>query len=880
MSGLTRFFTRLRNVMTGRRDQDRLREELEAHLRAQTEDNVRAGMMPEEARRQAALKLGSVESARQDYRAETGLPFLEDLLMDVRYALRVLRKSPAFTLVAVVTLTLGIGANVVVFGVLNAVLLRPLEVRDPENLYQLRPQPWTSFKLTTTSYPAFEDFQRRNSTFGDMAACWGYWQATLHWGRGVTKVHGHAVTGNYFDMLGVQPEVGRFFRATDESGTNSAPYLVLSHGLWRRAFGADPGMVGTAVRLDDEFFTVVAVAPAQFHGTEKSVWPDFWIPLVNRGNVLHRRDRPAVTVLGRLKPGVTPEQATDNLNAIVTQLAKEHPDTDTAQPVKLVRPGLFADIGDIVRGFLHGVTALALLVLVAACANLASLFAARAADRSRELALRMGLGASRGRLVRQLMTEALVVSMLGGAAGLLTASLLLRALDQWQSPYGRVAVDVDARVYLAALAFSLVSALLFGMMPARQVWQSHPLQAMKGAAAERAPLHRCTLRDLLLGAQIAICMLLVTASLVAVRGMVRMLHPSLLGFEAQGAMLAGLDLSLGGAGGDVPLETKKAVIEAVQGAPGVTAAGAANRVPLSGGGLRGVPVYRPGTTELTLDNSVMAPYVFTISPGYLEAAGTWRLGGRDVSWQDTTGTQPVAIVNQSFAGRMWGDTPAIGQRFMVRRDQLIEVVGVVEDGKYHSFQEPPHPVVYLSWSQNGPSSVTLVVRSPRTVNEMAATLERTLKGLVPNAEINVQRWHDSLGGMLFPARAATLSLGVMGLFAAMLAVTGIFGIAAYNVSRRMKELGIRVALGARTKDVMAAAVGRPIVLLGLGSIVGLLSGVFAGRFLGQIVYQANPMDPAVLGGAVLMMALLGIAASAIPALRALAVDPSRLMREE
>jgi predicted permease len=876
--GLTRFFTRLRNVATGRLGRDRLREEWEGHLAAQTEDNLRAGMTPDEARRQAALKLGSPEAARQDYQAEAGLPFLQDLLMDVRYALRVLRTSPAFTLVAVVTLTLGIGANVVVFGVLNAALLRPLEVRDPDNLYQLRPRPWTSFKLLTTSYPAFEDFRRRNRTFSDLVASYGYWQGTLHSGGTATKVQGHAVTGNYFDMLGVQPERGRFFRATDAPATGSASHLVLSHGLWRRLFGADPDIVGKTVRLDGDSFTVVAVAPATFHGTEKSVWPDFWIPLVNRGEILHRRDRQAVTVLGRLKPGVTPEQATDDLNAIVTHLAQEYPDTDSAQPLKLVRPGLFADIGDVVRGFLRGVTGLALLVLVAACANLASLSSARAADRSRELAVRMGLGASRWRLVRQSMTEALVVSVLGGTAGLLTASVLLRALDQWSSPYGRMAVDVDARVYLAALTFTLVSALLFGLMPARQVWQSRPLQAMKGAAA---PLHRRALRDLLLGAQVAICMVMVVASLVAVRGLARMLRPALLGFEPRGAMVVAVEVGPGERGG-VPLETGKALIQAVRDTPGVTAVGGASRVPLSGGGLRGVPVYRPGTAELTIDSSVTAPYVFTVSPGYLEAAGTRRLGGRDVSWQDTTGTSPVAIVNQSFARKMWGDTPAIGQRFIVRREESIEVevVGVVEDGRYHSIQEPPRPVIFLPWSQDRPSGVTLVVRSPRTVSEMAPTLERTLKGLLPNAEISVRHWHESLEGILFPARAATVSLGVMGLFAAMLAVTGIFGTAAYDVSRRMKELGIRVALGARPKEVVAAAVGRPIVLLGVGSLVGLLSGVAASRLLGQIVYRADPMDWVVLGGAVSTMALLGGAASAIPALRALAVDPSRLMRED
>jgi predicted permease len=851
---------------------------MESHLVAQTEENIRAGMTPEEARRQAGVKFGAVEAVRQDDHAETGQPLFEDLLMDIRYALRVLWKSPAFTLVALVTLMLAIGANVVVFGVLNAVLLRPLAVSDPQNLYQLRLKPWTSFKLVTTSYPAFEDFRQRNSTFSEMAAFNGYARARLGWRNAVRGVSGYLVSGNYFELLGVQPEVGRFFQATDEHGPSSAPYVVLSHSLWRSAFNADPGVVGTTVRLDKDPFTVVGVAPAQFHGTEKFVWPEYWIPIVNLGEEqLHRRDLLSVTVLGRLKPGVTPQQATENLNAIAAQMAKEYPETDSGLPLRLVRPGLFADNGDVIRGFLHGVTGLALLVLVAACANLASLFAARAADRSRELALRVALGASRWRLVRQLMTEAMVVSILGGAAGLVTASLLLRALNRWQSPYGQAAVSVDARVYLAAVTFSLVSALLFGMIPARQVWQTSPLQGMKGGAAEPMPLHRFALRDLLLGAQIAICMLLVTASLVAVRGMVRMLHAPL-GIQPQGVMLAEMDLSLVEPGGDVPLERKKAMIEAVRNIPGVATAGTVNRLPLRGG-LRGVPVFPPGTTEFTLDNSVLAPYVFTVSPGYLEAAGTRLRRGRDFSWQDTTRTPYVAIVNQTFARKMWGDTPAIGQRFILR-GHLTEVVGVAEDGKYHNMQESPQPAVYVSLSQNEEGNVIFVARSRRAMNEIAATLERTLSGLEPNAEIKVQSWPVALGGMFFPARAATLSLGVMGLLAAMLAVTGIFGIAAYNVSHRMKELGIRVALGARTKYVMSAAVGRPIVLLGVGSLVGLLLGVFASRLLGQIVYQANPMDPVVLGGAVLTMALLGVAASAIPALRALAVDPSRLMREE
>jgi predicted permease len=805
---------------------------------------------------------------------------MKDLLLDIRYAVRVLWKSPAFTLVALLTLMLGIGANILVFGVVNAVLLHPLGVSDPQNLYQLRLKPWTSFKLLTTSYPAYEDLRRRNTTFSGMAGFDGFAEATLGWGNTVKNVTGYAVTGNYFDLLGVQPEIGRFIHEADERGPNSAPYIVLSNKLWRSVFNADPSAVGATVRLDKDPYTVIGVAPAQFHGTEKFDRPDYWIPFVNWDQqFLQNRTSMTLTVIGRLKPGVTPQEGAENLSAIAAQLAKEYPQTDTGMPLRLVRPGLFADDGDVIRGFLYSVTGLALLVLVAACANLASLFAARASDRSRELALRVALGASRWRLVRQLMTEAMVVSLIGGTAGLVTASLLLGVLNRWDSPYGHLAVSVDARVYFVALILTLVSALLFGLIPTRQALQSSPLQGMKSGPVDSMPPHRFVSRDLLLGAQIAICMLLVTASLVAVRGMLRMLHAPL-GFQPQGAMLAETDLSLVEPGGDVPIEKKKAMIEALRNIPGVTAAGTVNRVPFNGG-LRGVPIFQPGTTEFTLNNSVLAPYVFTISPGYLEAAGTRLLGGRDFSWQDTTPTPYVAIVNETFARKMWGDTSAIGQRFIVR-GHLTEVVGVVEDGKYHNMQESQQPVAYLSLSQNEQNRMIFVARSQRAQNEMAAILERTLNGLEPDARIKVQSWLEVLGGVnaLFPARAATIALCVMGLLASMLAVTGIFGMAAYNVSCRMKELGIRVALGARTKHVMSTAVGRPIALLVVGSSLGLLLSVLASRLLGHIVYQANPRDPMVMVGAVLTMTLIGIAASAIPALRALAVDPSKLLREE
>jgi len=800
---------------------------------------------------------------------------------DVMYALRQLRRSPAFALTAVVTLALGIGANIVVFSVLNAVLLHPLEVRDPQSLYQLRHKAWATGRLLTTSYPALEDYRRRNTTFSDLVGIDAYSHAVLTWRNAPYNLSGDEVTGNYFDLLGVTPEAGRFFHEAEEHGQNSAPYVVLSDAIWRRAFGADPSIVGATVDLNKHPFTVVGVAAPQFHGTERFAWPDYWVPMVNQEQVdgsSGEQDRTsvAVTVIGRLKPGVTQQQATDDLNAISTELAKEYPQSDDGQPLRLIHPGLIGDTGDVIREFLWSVNALALLVLLAACANLATLFAARAADRGRELAVRVALGSTRGRLARQLLTEALLVSLLGGAAGLGFAELLLRALNRLpQAAESHLAASVDARVFATSLALTLMSAMLFGMLPARQAWQSSPLQAMK-SGAEQLHLRRFALRDVLLGLQIAICTLLVTASLVSVRGMQRMLNAPL-GFQPKNAML--VDMGLGEwQTNDALVAEQKSLIEAARNTPGVTAVGTVNKT-LMRGGLRGTPIFQPGTTDFKVKNAVLAPYLFSISPGYLQAAQTHLLSGRDVTWDDTATTPSVALVNETFARKMWGSAPAIGQHFVVS-GRLTEVVGVAEDGKYHDLEESPYPVAYLPVAQAEDDETIFIVRSPRSASEMTAALRHTLGAAAPNATMGMQSWSDVIEGELLPAKAATVALSAMGLMAAMLAVTGIFGMAAYSVSRRMKELGIRVALGAGRARVMQSAVGRPLALLLCGLAVGLTLAVLAKPLMGRIVYQAEPRDPLVLGGVLVTMMVIGMAASWIPARRALQVDPSHLMRED
>jgi predicted permease len=796
---------------------------------------------------------------------------------DLRYALRGLRKSPSFMVVATLTLMMGIGANVVVFAVLNAIVLRPLGVSDPDSFYQLRHKPWMKGRLLTTSYPAFEDFRGRNSTFSGMAAINAYSSGRLSWGAAKVRAHGEEVSGNYFDLLGVLPQVGRVFHGADEHGQGSAPYIVLSDNFWRSAFQADAGVVGTKVLLNKDPFVVIGVAAAPFHGTERFAWPDYWIPIVNGdAGFLQSRNAVAVTVVGRLKAGTTAEQATENLNVISAELTREYPKTDDGLALRLIHPGLFGDDGEVIRGFLYGVAVLAGMVLTAACANLASLFAARAADRSKELALRVALGASRRQLVRQLLTEAVVVSFIGGAVGLAGARILLGVLNRWpQAAEAHLAASLDARVYWEGLVLTLGCSLLFGMVPARRAWVSSPLQMMKNGVGNGRQPGRFAARDLLLGAQIAICTLLVTASFVAVRGLARTLRVPL-GIQPQGAILVDLGLGETDHAGDLAVE--KALVEAGRNIAAVTAAGMVNRTPMTGG-IRGVPIYRPGTTEFTLKNYASTPYVFSMSPGYLEAAGTRRLGGRDVSWQDSAKTPYVAVANETFVRKMWGRTTAIGQWFILY-GHLTEIVGVVEDGKYHDLTETPQAALYVPLSQIDQGGTVLTVRARRGVREMTPVLRRTLSALEPDMPISIQSWTDSLDDELLPARAATVALGVMGVLATMLAATGIFGMAAYSVSKRIKELGIRAALGAGKRQVISAAVGRPIVLLGVGSGVGLVAGVLTSRLLGQIVYQANPSEPAVSGGAVVTMAVLGMAASAFPAMRAARVDPARLMREE
>ena len=861
-----------------------MEEELRSHIQHRADDLERSGLARAQAERRARIEFGGQERFKEEVREEFGAHFIDVLIQDTRFSLRVLRKSPGFTSIAVATLALAIGANAVVFGVLNGLILRPLNVPNAESLYGIE---HGNEHNMWESYPDYVDLRDRNRSFDGLAA-FNIDQVGLDSGDNPSRAWIDTVTGNYFDVLGIQPYLGRFFHTEDEHGPNSAPYIVLAHDYWHTHFQDDRGVVGRTVRVNKHPFTIIGVAPPGFHGTLLPAVPDFFVPIVNQQqvegqNTLNvRRTHSLFMTIGHLKAGVTPAQAQADLNSIGAYLEKTYPLDHGSTTFVLARPSLYGNLlGGPMRAFMAGLMLLAGLILLAACANLGSLFAARASDRSREVALRLALGASRNRILRQLLTEAMLISLAGGALGLWGSVALLQGLSVWHPipkyPMG-VPVSPDANVYLIALVLALVSGLLFGIVPVRQVLRANPYQIVK-AGPSGAVGRRITLRDLLLVVQITICGVLVTSSMVAVRGLMRSMHSNF-GFDPQNAMLITTDLNMSGYTGDQVPTTQKGMIDVVGMIPGVKSVGYIGRAPLGGGGFASI-IFTDQMTDLRPSNAVATAERFHISPEFLHAAGTILLAGRDFSWHDDKESPRVALVNREFAGKIFGSTMnAVGGHFKLRDGTRIQVVGVVEDGKYQSLTEDPQPALFVPVLQMPMSETCLVVRSTRDPQQLATAIQSAIRGLDPGLPIFIEPWNQQLNLALFPSRVATVSLGVLGMMGAMLSITGIFGMAAYSVSRRLKELGIRVAIGAQPKEILQAALGRAIKLLAIGSGAGLILGMLATRVLASIVYQATPRDPLVLGGVVVAMLLLGLLATWIPAQRALAVDPLTLLREE
>ncbi len=804
------------------------------------------------------------------------------MLVDLKIAYRRLLKSPGFAITAILTLALGIGANAVVFSVLNALVLHTLNVPDAKNFYSIE-----EMEQSLNSYADYQDVRDRNRSFDGVLA-FNFAAAGLATGGDPSQIWLYETSGNYFDTLGLHPYLGRFFHSSDEHGPNSSPYIVLSYAYWRDHFAGDPAVVGRTVQLNRHPFTVLGVAGPQFRGTESFFAPALWVPIVDQEQIegysnLNVRTARSLWLVGRLKPGVTAALATADLNSIATFLSKTYPQHDDGLNYSLSRPGLLGNLlGRPVRAFVAGLMLLAGLILLAACANLGSLFAARAADRSREFALRLALGSTRRHILRQLLSEAILVALIGGVVGIAGSVVLLRGLTAWQ-PISTIPINLpvhpDALTYAVALLLAVGSGLVFGLVPVRQVLNADPWQVVKTGSTAGTSGRWFGTRDVLLVVQIALCAVLVTASLVAVRGLVRSLH-STFGFQPQNAFVVSTDLNMAGYHGDQVPVMQRRMLDEVANIPGVSSTGLIDYLPLALGWDEN-EVFASTTTDLRASNKVAEAITYSISPAYFEAAGTTLLAGRTITWHDDKNAPKVAMVNREFAREVFGSiTRAVGGSFKTSDGQRFEVVGVVEDGKYESLTEDAWPAYFKPILQSPATATWLVVRSNGDSQQLAAQLHKALRGLDPGLPLTIMTWQKQLDSALFAARMATIALGVLGILGAMLAVTGIFGMASYSVSNRLRELGIRVALGARRQEVLQAALGRTFRLLASGAVAGLLLGMAATRVLSYIVYQASPRDPAVLAGVVFTMLLLGLLAAYAPARRALTIDPVILLRDQ
>jgi predicted permease len=817
---------------------------------------------------------------------------MTNLLQDLRLAIRQLRRSPGFVFAAVLILALGIAANVIVFGVLQGLILQPLDVPHPERVKQLGR---TNLAYPMFSFPEMRDIRDNNTAFSAVGACtiWSFGLET----NGVSRpIVGYEVSGQYFEVAAIKPLLGRLLDRTDDDHPGASDAAVLSWPAWKGYFGADPNIVGKKVRLNKHPYTIVGVTPEGFYGTEKFLQPDIFVPLTNEAslegvNWLEQRGDLRCSLVVRFKDGVTIAQVEAQLKTIADRMKEQHPKDEEGLGLELVNPGFMGELlGSPLRGFLLGVLGLAGIVLLAACANLGGLFAARTLDRTREVAIRISIGSSRWRILRQVLVEAFLISMLGGICACGLSWIALTGLANWNPPGEfpfRLVVLPQPSLLVVALLISILAALLFGLVPLRQVFNTDPNEALKSSSNQSSPGDRWSFRDVLLASQIAFCCLILTAAFVSLRGLNRAMTMDI-GFNPKNTVRTNFDLDNAGYFANDADHFQRQLLERVSQLPGVKAAGYTDRTPLS---LRisATDVFSENVSDLRPSKVAFHSYFYSISPGYFAASGIPLLGGRDVSFSDSAKGTHVAVVNREFARELFhSDRPddAIGRYFKNEDGGLVQIVGVVVNQKYLTLSEDSEPCIYFPIFQRPETSTVLVVRTGQdptgTVgDEMAATIRKLIRELDPAIPIRESgAWTSQLGLAIFPAQTATIALSLFGGFGILLSIAGTFGVASYTVSKRLRELSIRVALGAQGKEVISAALGRMLALLGCGSVAGLLLGVATSRILSTVVYQASAQDPFVLGAVALTILLTGGLSVAGPVRRALHADPALLLRDQ
>jgi predicted permease len=818
---------------------------------------------------------------------------MHTILQDLRYTLRTMRRSPGFTAVAILTLALGIGANTTIFSWMQGFVARPLPlVRAPERLVALETRAPGGVGWSV-SYPNYADWREQARTVDGIIAT-SMMQFSLRaagegGGEGTAQsAWGLFVSANYFDVLGIRPLLGRGFLPAEDSVPRGAPVTVLSYGLWQRQFGGDPGIVGKEVLVNNQPFTVVGVAPRSFGGTWVGLNFDLYVPVMMQpalspgAGLIERRGTYWLQGYARLKPGATVAQARTELNAIQERIGEVH--AAARGTGVIVTPFDRQGAQEWLRPVFIALLAVTGLVLLIACANIANLLLARAAGRRREVGIRLALGASRGRLISQLLTESLFLATLGGGAGVLLsvwARPWLGALiptTQYPVDAALYSGSLDARVLSFTAAATVLAALAFGLAPALRASRPELVPALKDGGGDRG-VARTRLGGGLVVAQVALTLVALVSSGLFLRTMHAMREADVGFRDPEQVLLVSTNLHLAGHKRATGEPFMDRLLERARALPGVSAAGLAMSVPLGFGGGSGSTVKIEGYTPQRDEN--MSVSYNSVSPDYFRTMGITLVRGREFGDDDRAGSLPVAIVNESFAERYWPGEDPIGKRFDPTTGQWLTVVGVAKDGKYEQLDDPPQPFMYFPLAQWYSADITLHLRATGDPNALVSTVRKSFEALDPGLPfLQPRTLEEHMGAAMLAQRLGALLLSVLGAIALALAVIGLYGVISYGVSQRTRELGIRVALGAGRGEVLRLIIREGMGLAALGVAIGIVGAFAGGRLLASQLYGVSPADPLTYAAIALLLAGVALVASYIPARRAARIDPMLALRGE
>jgi predicted permease len=827
---------------------------------------------------------------------------MENLWKDVRYGARMLTKNPAFTAVAVLSLALGIGVNSTIFSLVNAILLRPLPVSEPDRLVAVFSS-LEQFEYSVTSYPDYVDIRDENDVFTGLAAHSMMSARLTREGRS-ELVLGEIVTGNYFQVLGIEPALGRWFLPEEDETPGTHPVAVVSHGFWERRFGSDPSIIGKDIKVNGLAYTIVGVAPPTFTGTVPGFAPEVWVPIMmtekvspmgmrdvedspTGDTILERRGDRWLFVKGRLKDGVTLEQAKAQLATIMKRLEQEYPVSNEGRSIAMLpatRVRFHPMIDDVLAPAALVILAVVGMVLLIACANVANMLLARATARKQEIAVRLAIGAGRVRLLRQLLTESLILSGLGGALGLVlaywTTGLLLTFRPPGDLPIS-LELGVDRTVLLFTLGVSVLAGLFFGLVPALQASRPNLVSALKNEAVgtERGE-RRLSIRNLLVVGQVAVSLVLLVGASLLVRSL-QNAQSMKVGFDADRLAVIGLNLDLHDYSEERGRVFNRQVLERIRALPEVTSATLATRLPVTVD-LSMTGIYIEGHQQSPDDDPYLVDQT-EVGADYFETFGIPLLRGRDFDERDTEDSPRVAIINESMARTYWPGEDPVGKRFRV--DDLdgpaVEIVGMCQDYSVRTIGDASRPYIHWARSQDYGSAVRLVARTEGDPAALVDRLRREMLTLEPDLVFTESDTMRSLIGVtLLPVRMGAVLIGLFGLLGMILASVGLYGVIAYSVSRRTHEMGLRMALGAATGDVLRLMLRRGLIVVLVGVVLGLAGAAIVSRVLSSVLYGMSAVDPLSFTVAVTVLVAVAALANYIPARRATRIDPVIALRYE